>query len=142
MLKLLRKILILSCLTVISLFALAYWGMGYTPQYLYNAPSVATGIGAKLACSARFVSGYDARTSAADIRVYSPILALLDYQYDDALQRVSATLLGVKSRSASYQPGIGCAPSTALASDAGCAGRLAERQRRGQLRPGDSGATR
>jgi CubicO group peptidase (beta-lactamase class C family) len=109
MLKLLRKILILSCLTVISLFALAYWGMGYTPQYLYNAPSVATGIGAKLACSARFVSGYDARTSAADIRVYSPILALLDYQYDDALQRVSATLLGVKSRSASYQPGIGCA---------------------------------
>jgi len=109
MLILLRKILLLTCLSVISLFALAYWGLGYTPLYLYNTPSVATGIGAKLACSARFVSGYNALATAADIKQYSPILSLLDYQYDDAQQRVAATLLGVKSRSASYQPGIGCA---------------------------------
>ncbi|WP_320822446.1 serine hydrolase [Reinekea sp.] len=109
MLVLLRKILILCCLSVISLFALAYWGLGYSPIYLYNAPSVATGIGAKLACSGRYVSGYDRLAIAADIRVYSPILGLLDYQYNDALQTVSASLLGVKSRSASFQPGIGCA---------------------------------
>ena len=109
MLTLLRKILILFCLSVISLFALAYWGLGYSPVYLYNAPSVATGMGAKLACSGRYVSGYNRLAIAADIRVYSPILGLLDYQYNDVQQTVSASLLGVKSRSASFQPGIGCA---------------------------------
>jgi len=100
-------------LGLLSLLAIAHWGLGYSPIYIYNAPSVVTGIGAKLACSARYVSGYDSEKTARDIEVYSPILTLLDYQYDDTKKAVSASMLGIKTRNAHYQPGIGCALSYA-----------------------------
>ncbi len=109
----LKKILLAGIATiillVIAVFSLAYFLVGYSPVYLYNAPSVATGIGAKLACSGRFVSGVDIEKTAQDIEVYSPILTMLDYQYDESQQAVSASLLGLKTRTAQYRPGIGCA---------------------------------
>lgn len=109
----LRKILIRTvlglALGIIALLAIANYAVGYSPTYLYNAPGVATGIGAKLACSARYVSGFDVEQTSADIAVYSPILGMLDYVYDDAEQSVSASLFGIKTRSASHLPGIGCA---------------------------------
>lgn len=83
--------------------------LGYSPLYLWNAPSVATGIGAKLACSGRYVSGFDVEATAKDIAVYSPILTWLDYTYDDESQKVEASLLGLKTRTAQNYPGIGCA---------------------------------
>jgi len=94
---------------LLLLFAVAYFAVGYSPIYLYNAPSVATGIGAKLACSGRYVSGFDIEQTANDIEVYSPILTLLDYSYDDTEKSVSASLLGIKTRTATYLPGVGCA---------------------------------
>ncbi|MBU2865328.1 beta-lactamase family protein [Reinekea forsetii] len=92
---------------VAILLAVAYWGLGYSPVYLVNAPSVATGIGAKLACSAKYVSGFDEKKIAADIKVYSPILALLNYEYDHD-NRLVVAALGPFARSASYHDGIGC----------------------------------
>src|SRR5690606_12616770 len=90
------------------LLVTAAWAvLGYSPVYLYNAPSVATGIGAKLACSMRYVMAQDEQQAAADIKIYSPILALLDYQYDDEQHRVRASLAGYE-RTASWQEGIGC----------------------------------
>lgn len=94
---------------IILFYAAAYFLAGYSPVYLYHAPSVATGIGAKLACSAHFVSGYDEAKTAEDIAVYSPILALLDYEYDAAAKSVSASLLSLKTCTAHYKKGIGCA---------------------------------
>src|SRR5690606_36757301 len=89
------------------LLVTAAWAvLGYSPVYLYNAPSVATGIGAKLACSMRYVMAQNEQQAAADIKIYSPILALLDYHYDDEQRRVSASLAGY-GRSASWQEGIG-----------------------------------
>ena len=68
---------------------------------------MATGIGAKLACSMRYVMAQNEQQAAADIKIYSPILALLDYQYDDEQRRVRASLAGYE-RTASWQEGIGC----------------------------------
>jgi len=108
-----KKFLIRTSATLLILvgllLAVANWGLGYSPSYLYNAPAVATGIGAKLACSAHFVSGFNEQKTAQDIEVYSPILGLLDYNYDKNQKTVSASLLGVKTRSASYIDGLGCA---------------------------------
>jgi CubicO group peptidase (beta-lactamase class C family) len=110
---LLKKLIIRAAASVAVVFglllAIAYFAVGYSPIYLYNAPSVATGIGAKLACSGRFVSGFDVEQTATDIEVYSAILSMLDYSYDVSEQSVSASFVGIKTRTARYLPGIGCA---------------------------------
>lgn len=93
---------------VALLFAAAYVFVGYSPIYIYNAPAVATGIGAKLACSARYVSEMPLEQLRADIEVYSPILGLLEYEFDDATKTASASLPGIKTRTASYQNNMGC----------------------------------
>ncbi|MEJ2065150.1 MAG: serine hydrolase [Reinekea sp.] len=107
-----KKILLVVISTVFGLVALllilAYAVAGFSPVYLYNAPSVATGIGAKLACSMRYITGYEPDKIAKDIEVYSPILTFLDYRYNDAGQYASSSFLG-KTRRAQFYPGIGCA---------------------------------
>ncbi|MFQ3230380.1 serine hydrolase domain-containing protein [Reinekea sp.] len=105
--KWLIRVLSASAAVIALLLAVAYWGLGYSPKYLANAPSVATGIGAKLACSAKYVSGFNENKIAADIKVYSSILALLNYQYNDDRKTVVAAL-GPFARSASFQQGVGC----------------------------------
>lgn len=107
--KLLLKLISALVLFVVALFGLAWVAVGYSPVYIVNAPSVATGIGAKLACSGYFVSGYSLSKTAEDIEVYSPILAMLDYDFNEVEKSVSASLLGLKTRTARYQEGIGCA---------------------------------
>ena len=105
--KTLRWIMALLIAVPLLLVTAAWAVLGYSPSYLYNAPSVATGIGAKLACSMRYVMAQNEQQSAADIKIYSPILALLDYHYDDEHRRVSASL-GSYERTASWKEGIGC----------------------------------
>ncbi|MBE0482625.1 MAG: serine hydrolase [Bacterioplanes sp.] len=90
------------------LLLVAYAALGYSPRYLYNAPSVATGIGAKLACSMRYVMAHDEQQAASDIRVYSPLLGLLRYEYDDQQQQVTAAM-GPFRRQADFLPNTGCA---------------------------------
>src|SRR5690554_5235054 len=103
----LRWLLAIFIVLPLLLVTAAWAVLGYSPVYLYNAPSVATGIGAKLACSMRYVMAQNEQQAAADIKIYSPILALLDYQYDDEQRRVRASLAGYE-RTASWQEGIGC----------------------------------
>lgn len=92
---------------VMVLLALVAYGAGFTPAYLSNAPSVATGIGARLACSMHYVQGKDTAQLRADITVYSPMLRFLRYEFDDAQQTASASLAGY-TRTASFVPGLGC----------------------------------
>ncbi len=94
-----------TCLVLLA----AKVALGYSPYAVYNIPDVATGIGAKLACSARYVSELDDQQAATDIAVYSPILDLLDYSFDDTNKLASASLLGLKTRQASFKSGLGCA---------------------------------
>lgn len=99
--------LIALVVTPVLLVAMAL-AAGITPKYIANAPEVATGIGARLACSMHFVMGHEEEQIAQDIKVYSPILSFLTYEYDEDNKTVSAQIAGVK-RSASWQPKMGCA---------------------------------
>ena len=81
---------------------------GYPPAYLTAAPGVGTGIGAKLLCSARYVSGFDQAQAFDDLVQYSPILANLTIDYDDIGKVVTTSLFGLSETSASYHPTLGC----------------------------------
>ncbi len=83
--------------------------VGVTPSYLINSPAMLTGMGAKLACSGRYVTGLSEAQAFTDLQSYSPVLQLLDLNYDDTTSTVSANLLGLKTTRANYREGIGCA---------------------------------
>lgn len=102
--------LLATLMAVGALFALlAPRLLGFSATRLGDAVEVATGMGAKLACSARFVSGFDEAQIIEDLASYSPANRLLDLRYDLARKRVTAKLLGMGETSASYRPGLGCA---------------------------------
>ncbi len=82
---------------------------GFPPSYLISAPGVATGIGSKLLCSARYVSGFSERQSFDDLVQYSGILQELSVDYDEAQQSVTTSLFGMSEKTANYLPNIGCA---------------------------------
>ena len=103
-----KKVLTGIVIVVAALLGLAST-QGFTPVYLYHAPAVATGIGAKLLCSARFVTDQTRERAFADLIQYSPILEYLDVRYDEDAATVTASLFGLSERTASWRPGIGCA---------------------------------
>ena len=82
---------------------------GFPPSYLMAAPGVATGIGSKLLCSARYVSGFSQQQSFDDLVQYSGILQELTVDYDDVQKTVTTSLFGLSEKTANYLPNIGCA---------------------------------
>lgn len=82
--------------------------LGISPGYIVSAPAVATGIGAKLLCSSRYVSGFSERQSFDDLVQYSGILDQLTVRYEDDEKTVRASLFGLAEKSSTYLPGIGC----------------------------------
>lgn len=94
---------------VAGVLAVASYASGITPAYVSNAPAMVTGMGAMVACSAKYVSGIGAEQNLSDLGSYSPLLAELDITYDDSEKRVSAEFLGLDITSASYRNGLGCA---------------------------------
>ncbi len=98
---------IIATAIIVFILAIAF-ANGVTPSYVVNAPGVATGIGAKLLCSSRFVSGLSPEQSFDDLVQYSSILQYLDVSYDDANQEITTSLFGMATKTASYQPGLGC----------------------------------
>ena len=104
--KLLKPVLTVGLFTaaLIGLAAMA----GYPPAYLAAAPGVGTGIGAKLLCSAKYVSGFNETQAFDDLVQYSPILANLTIDYDDNSKTVTTALFGLSETTASYNPMLGC----------------------------------
>jgi CubicO group peptidase (beta-lactamase class C family) len=100
------KKIILTIIIVITIAVFA--GSGLSPRYVMSAPGVGTGIGAKLLCSARYVSGFSEQQAFEDLIQYSPILEYLRVTYDDERRSVRASLFGLSPSTASYAPGIGC----------------------------------
>ncbi|GJM14037.1 MAG: 6-aminohexanoate-dimer hydrolase [Pseudohongiella sp.] len=82
---------------------------GFPPSYLLAAPGVATGIGSKLLCSARYVSGFSQEQAFDDLVQYSGILSELTVEYDEAEKTVTTSLFGLSEKTANYLPNIGCA---------------------------------
>lgn len=97
-------------IAVLSLGAVvAFKASGLTLGYITHGPSIAVGIGAKLLCSAEYVMGTARERAFDDVKQYSPILEMLDVEYDDAHQSVSASFLGTVEKSATFIEGLGCA---------------------------------
>ncbi|GMG85972.1 serine hydrolase domain-containing protein [Biformimicrobium ophioploci] len=80
--------------------------LGFSATQLPAAVRVATGMGAKLACSAYFVSGFDKDRILEDLASYSPANRLLDLEY--GAQSVTATLFGLGKTSATFRKDLGC----------------------------------
>jgi len=103
-----RRILI-TILLVLLLVAGAGSMVGITPRYLAAVPSVGTGIGAKLLCSARYISHFSEQQAFDDLVQYSPALQYLKVDYDDEHKSVTTSLFGLSTTTARFLPGIGCA---------------------------------
>ena len=106
-----KKILLVFIVGTAGLGLLMLAGLsfiGITPAYIASAPAVATGIGAKLLCSSRYVSGFSKAQSFDDLVQYSGILDQLTITYDDEETRVSASFFGLGEKSSTFIPGVGC----------------------------------
>ncbi|MDP2286102.1 MAG: serine hydrolase [Pseudohongiella sp.] len=100
--KLIPTVIIMLLIAVLS-------ANGITPSYIISAPGVASGMGAKLLCSARYVSGFSQQLAFADLVQYSSILERLDVQYNDEARTVSTSFFGMAPTTATYVEGLGCA---------------------------------
>ncbi|NTS76748.1 serine hydrolase [Catenovulum sp. SM1970] len=80
--------------------------LNFSLDKLPQAMQVSAAMGAKIACSARFVTGLSPEQIRQDLNSYSPANDVLDIQYLD--NRVTTDFLGIKQASATYRKGIGC----------------------------------
>ena len=101
-----KKLVVL--LFILSLPFLGMNLVGLSPFDLKANIQVGTGIGAKLACSGRYLSGFYPQQIAADIASYSAAAELLTIGYDDVEMIAGASLLGFGLTEAKYRPGLGC----------------------------------
>ncbi|MBL6754558.1 MAG: hypothetical protein ISP89_09780 [Pseudomonadales bacterium] len=106
-----REKLTIFSFCVVGLGVAVFTGLsfiGISPSYIVSAPAVATGIGSKLLCSSRYVSGFSEHQSFDDLVQYSGILDQLTVRYEDDEKTVSASLFGLAEKSSTYLPGLGC----------------------------------
>lgn len=82
--------------------------VGFQAWHIPAAIDMATGLGAKLACSSRYVTGLNKEQAKADIVSYSAAASLLELTYDDQAKVVTATLQGMAEKQAQYREGLGC----------------------------------
>ena len=101
-------LILLPLLTVLFVAPPALLG---TPLWqLGNALALATGLGAKLACSGRFVSGFDDQRILDDLASYAEVNRRLSLDF--TADGVQVTLFGLAATSATYRPGLGCTLDT------------------------------
>ncbi|MEQ9465066.1 MAG: serine hydrolase [Haliea sp.] len=97
-------------LSVVALLAMAVLAapplLGFSLWRLGDALAVATGMGAKLGCSAHFVSDHGPQQIIDDLASYSPVNRRLRLEFGD--NRVAASLFGLAPASATWRPGLGC----------------------------------
>ena len=106
------KKLILTLTGVIAVASTALWWAELSPTDLKANLQVGTGMGAKIACSARYVSHLSPNQILDDLASYSPAIKFLDVTYDDTRPGVSVSLLGMGTTTAAYRPGLGCTLDT------------------------------
>ena len=103
------KKFVLGLLLLVALGLVGLNSIGITPAFIVYGPGVASGIGAKLLCSAEYVIGSERDQAFEDLVQYSPILSQISVRYDDAERAVTSSLFGMKEKTASFIPGLGCA---------------------------------
>ena len=106
--KVIKGIIALVFVLVASVFLIGPF-VGLPPNYIIHGPNVGSGIGSKLLCSSRYVSGYSREQAYQDLIQYSAILEYLTIDYDDNNRSVSTSLFGIQGKTATALPGLGCA---------------------------------
>ena len=101
-----KKLLLLVVVVVTGAVLAAPSVLGFSLWRLGDALAVATGMGAKLGCSAHFVSGHDRQQILEDLASYTPINRRLTLEFSD--NRARASLFGLAATSATWRPGLGC----------------------------------
>lgn len=103
------KKLLIGVLVVLALvFFVALPLMRVSPFHLDDAVKVGAGIGAKLACSGRYITGQSEQQVVEDLATYSPATRTIDIHYDEQQKRVTATMMGFAATIAQYRDGMGC----------------------------------
>lgn len=101
-----KRILAAGAAISILVVGAFWWLAGLSPVQLPSALALGTGLGAKLACSGRYLSGFDQQRIEDDVASYSALTRSIRYRsLPDG--GVSASLLGQESI-ARYRPGLGC----------------------------------
>ena len=103
-----KKLLISLALFSGLLIAVPPYFLGFSLFNLGHAVQVATSLSAKLACSARFISGLDDQQIVSDLSSYSPVTELVNLKYSNTPSQVSADLFGLAPTVATYRKGLGC----------------------------------
>lgn len=99
---------IIVTLVVLLLFSVGFrFALGFFPWHLVAALDVATGLGAKIACSGYYISGQSEQQIGDDLASYSPATRLVVFDFSQP-NRVVANLNNLSQASATYRPGIGC----------------------------------
>lgn len=103
-----KKLLIVLIAAIVLLFVLSPSLLGFSLLHTSHAVKVSTSMSAKLACSSKFVSGFKQERIIKDLASYSPVVNLLELDYDLQNKRVVASLFGLAKRVAQYRDGVGC----------------------------------
>lgn len=102
------KRLAIGLLLAITLGIGSLWLLaGVSPRQIPSAIALATGLGAKLACSGHFLSRFDNARIADDLASYSALTRLLAI-HALSNDRVAANMPGSPAAVARYRPGLGC----------------------------------
>jgi len=102
------KHLTLALFGLILIALLATWLLtGMAPRQLLYSSDLANGLGAKLSCSGRYLSGFDEERLVEDIATYSEATRLVEYRWLEP-GGVSASLFGSRPAIAKYRAGLGC----------------------------------
>lgn len=82
-------------------------GLGVVIYIYYPQLNLITGFAAKNVCSCVFEANRDPETVAAQDNNFDPV-NLSDYEVDGENRTASATVFGLKERTAKFNPGLGC----------------------------------
>ena len=103
------KRFVVGLLMLIVLGLIGLKSIGITAAHIVYGPGVASGIGAKLLCSAEYVIGSERGQAFEDLVQYSPTLSQITVRYDETEKVVTSSFFGIKEKNASFIPGLGCA---------------------------------
>lgn len=102
------KMIIWITLLIAAFLAATRYVLGFSIWNIGAAIDMSGGIGAKLACSGKYLSGLDDQEVIADLSSYSPIFNYLDVHFDAETKQTTASLFGLSPMSATYRGGLGC----------------------------------
>ncbi len=106
--KLVKTLLLLAFILIVIPSLLVRYFLGIWPLNIWTWSETATGMGAKLACSQRYVSGLSEAQVMDDLKTYASAFDLLTLEYNDEQRRVVSRWPGFATQAAQFREGLGC----------------------------------